>query len=70
MSKKKMTNKELVDKLEAIRDHQEKYRGVMLAEYFNFDPEEDHMNADQLLLDYIDDPEVTQVFYDIKKWYA
>lgn len=34
------------------------------------DPEGDHVNADQLLLDYINDPEITQAFELIDKWYA
>lgn len=29
-----------------------------------------HEKADQLLLDYIDDPEVTNAFYNINKWYG
>ena len=32
--------------------------------------EEDHMEADDLLLTFIDNPEVTRAFERIDKWYA
>lgn len=56
MKKKKMTTKDLVEKLDALSEGN--------------DPEWDHEQADQLLLDFIDDPEVTNAFYSIRKWYA
>lgn len=34
------------------------------------DYEFQHMNADQLLLDYINDENVTEAFNKIKKWYS
>lgn len=34
------------------------------------DKEQDHNLADELLLDYINDPEVTRAFNSIDKWYA
>lgn len=34
------------------------------------DPEADHCNADKLLLEFINDPEVSRLFHDIEKWYA
>lgn len=34
------------------------------------DPEDHHLAADQLLLDYINDPEVQEAFDNIEKWYA
>lgn len=34
------------------------------------DPESAHEQADDLLLEYINDPEVTAAFEAIKKWYA
>ncbi len=36
----------------------------------NSDLENAHMIADQLLLEFIDDEEVSQAFFDIDKWYA
>ena len=37
----------------------------------NFDdPEGDHKDADRALLKYINDPEITKAFNDIKKWYC
>ena len=40
-----------------------------LAENNDF-PEETHLEADNLLLNYIDDKDVTEAFYRIRKWYA
>ncbi len=34
------------------------------------DPETGHLTADELLLEYIGDPEVTAAFHEIDKWYA
>ena len=53
-----MNKTELIDKLKSIDD-----RGGR-------DEEVDHMEADQLLLDYINDEEITMAFDSIKKWYA
>lgn len=51
--------------LETLRDELKK-----LAEKVNFVPEGDHVEADKLLLEYINDPEVTRLFNEIEKWYA
>lgn len=34
------------------------------------DPEVDHRMADDALLTYINDPEITEAFHAIRKWYA
>lgn len=34
------------------------------------DPEEAHVQADEALLEYINDPRVTEAFEAIEKWYA
>lgn len=34
------------------------------------DLERDHQVADRLLLDFIDEPFVTDAFYNIDKWYS
>ena len=34
------------------------------------DEEKDHAKADSLLLDYIDDAEITEAFMKVEKWYA
>jgi hypothetical protein len=34
------------------------------------DVENNHDRADQLLLKYIDDPEITKAFDSIEKWYS
>lgn len=57
-----MTKKELIDELKKICDKQQNSRYS--------DKEIDHMNADDLLLKYIDDDNVTDVFEAIDKWYA
>jgi hypothetical protein len=36
----------------------------------NLDIEDVHVEADRLLVEFIDDPEVTKAFEDIDKWYA
>lgn len=41
-----------------------------LATNYDSDKEYGHRNADRALLDYINDPEVTQAFEDIEKWYC
>ena len=41
-----------------------------LATKVDFDNEKDHKEADQLLLEYIDDKEVSDLFDEIEKWYA
>lgn len=52
-----MTKQELIEKLRNIQKN-------------NFDLESNHGDADDLLLEYIDDKEVTKAFNDIDKWYA
>lgn len=41
-----------------------------LATNPDFDPEEDHIKADDLLLEFIDNADVTENFKAIEKWYA
>lgn len=36
----------------------------------NSDPEQDHSDADDLLLLFINDVEITEAFNEIEKWYA
>jgi hypothetical protein len=51
-----MTKDELVTKLKALSN--------------NFDIEDSHIKADQLLLEYINDKDVVNAFDEIEKWYA
>ena len=37
---------------------------------YHYDEEKDHIEADELLLKYIDDEKISNAFYDIKKWYS
>lgn len=58
-----MTKDELLKALKEINDRQ----------YFDLgftDCDEDHQEADKLLLEFINDEEVTKIFLDIEKWYA
>lgn len=34
------------------------------------DPEEEHVQADYALLEFIDDPEITAAFTALTRWYA
>ena len=51
----KISRKELLDKLEELREA---------------DPEIGHVEADEALLDYINDKEVEDAFEKIEKWYS
>lgn len=53
-----MTKKELIAKLEAA------------ANESMHDPEVGHYQADMLLLEYINDPKVSEVWEKVCKWYA
>jgi hypothetical protein len=53
-----MTKAELLEKLKACQ---------VLSED---DEEVAHANADDLLLEFISDPEITVAFESIKRWYA
>ena len=52
---RRMTKEELIKKLEECK---------------KLDTEGGHIEADDLLLEYIDDDEVRKVFNEISKWYA
>jgi hypothetical protein len=56
MAEPKITRDELLRRL----------RGLITSD----DPEWAHGEADDLLLAFINDKEVSQAFYKIKKWYA
>lgn len=36
----------------------------------HMETEEGHIRADELLLEYINDPEITKTFNELGKWYA
>lgn len=50
-----MTKEELLAKLQTLMEG---------------DTEENHLDADVALLEYINDPEITAVYREIPKWYA
>lgn len=43
---------------------------VKIKEDYSHDEEVAHVRADELLLQYIDDERISQVFENIDKWYA
>lgn len=53
-----MTKKELLKKLKLI------------VEAGNCDMESSHLQADEALLEYINDPKITEAFQEIEKWYS
>jgi hypothetical protein len=54
--KPKLTIEELIKQLKALQG--------------GFDKEASHMQADQLLLEFIDNEDVSKAFENIDKWYA
>ena len=54
-----MTKQQLIEKLKEMHIDDQDYR----------DCEADHAKADGLLLEYIGDPEVSEAFEKIEKWY-
>lgn len=55
-SKKKMTKKQLLDKLKSCLEY--------------YDIEKSHSDADEALLNFINDPEITKAYNKLEKWYA
>lgn len=53
-----MTKEELIEKLKTLNGRPE------------YDIEQDHKDADQLLLEYINDKEITEAFNSVEKWYS
>ena len=49
-----------------IKELKEKLRSINP----NWDEEMNHIRADKLLLEYINNPRVTDLFNNIKKWYV
>lgn len=43
---------------------------VMLAARSGEDPERAHSEADDLLLEYIGDEEITEIWNQVEKWYS
>jgi hypothetical protein len=60
-----VTRDELVQRLRAIKAQQEAPPPAPV-----FDEEVDHIEVDGLLLAFINDDEVTQIFDSIAKWYS
>ena len=57
-----MTKEELIEKLKAIE-------GKHKTERF-YDSENGHVEADDLLIEYINDKEIADAFEEVSKWYA
>ena len=60
-----MTKEELIQKLNEISTRKCVIMGIETV-----DKEYNHIDADNLLLEYINDTDVTKAFNNIKKWYA
>ena len=56
-----MTIEELIEKLQAI---------AKLESQGGNDIEANHVNADKLLLEFINNPEVERIYNSFEKWYA
>ena len=55
-----LTLQDLIDRLDVIRLRRESGK----------DEEDNHIDADNALLEFIDDKRVNKAFKDIKKWYS
>ena len=62
-----MEKETLLKKLREIRARQD---NDALRENRYEDEEVDHFQADNFLIDFVDDEEIAKAFNDIKKWYA
>lgn len=63
--RRKMTKEELLEALTKIIERQDIQHCD--GHYYC---DEDHENADRLLLKYIDDERITEAFNEIEKWYS
>lgn len=59
-----MKKEELIKQLEELAEMTNNDDGAYI------DLEEPHYEADDLLLEYINDPEITFLFHKINKWYS
>ena len=57
-----MTKPELIEKLRVLQGDYYEVPGI--------NPDKNHSEADGLLLEYINDPEVTEAFLEIMRWYS
>lgn len=64
-----MNKEELRERLKNIVDRQERMDNDPKSP-FGADCDADHLEADKLLLDYIDDEEAKDLFNSITKWYS
>lgn len=64
-----MKIEELIEELLKIKDRQDFCFAERQAKK-DGDPQDDHMEADELLLKYIGNEEVKEAFESIEKWYA
>ena len=62
---KQMDKTELLAKLNQLKD-----RKFVYGNYETIDCESNHIDADNLLLEYINDKEITNAFNQICKWYS
>lgn len=58
-----MEREDLIKRLVALKERQN-------ASEICGDFDKDHISADNLLLEYIDDEEITKAFLNIERWYS
>jgi len=64
---------ELIKKLKELPDESHANSSRLNREYkvgYDYDFENGHKIADVLLLEYINDPEITETFKKVGKWYS
>ena len=66
--RKKLNKQELLIKFNELIDKSEQYATQFRPA--EGDPSDWHMQADALLLEYINDAEISKAFIDIEKWYS
>ena len=59
---KKLTKKKLLEQLNKLKTRK--------TEFGSLDKEANHSDADDLLIEYINDPKITEAYNKIEKWYA
>lgn len=64
-----MTREELIAELKRLHAATEGWSGIGDRAADALTPAESHPAADQALLDYINDPEVSAAFHALHKWY-
>ena len=65
-----MTRDEFLKKLNAIVERDIAYKEHKASSSYENSPSETHSEADMLLLEYINDLEITDAFLSLTRWYS